>query len=1041
MHHKGGHTNAMDSGDLQIFGTVLKAFRIRRHLTQDSLATTIGVHRSTIGRWEAGNLLPASRGIVLELARRLELNPQEARQLLEASLTVHPLPFLLPYPRNPLFTGREEILQALHRQLDTNQAIALTQSSALHGLGGVGKTQIALEYAYRYTLEYSAVFWIGAETTEHIIFSFLCIAEILQVAGRNDKDQQRAVAAVRQWLNSHCGWLLIWDNVEDPDLLLHFLPKARSGASLLTTRNAALRSLASAMDLSPMRQEEGVLFLLRRAKLISAEASSTEVLQLASNVPEQYTAAEGLVAAMDGLPLALDQIGAYSEETGCSLSDYLRRYHHHQTRLLDRRGNLSRYHPHSVGTTFKLALEQVHQAYPTSAKVLRICALLHAEAIPEEIFLTGAPYLDLDWSSAGSSFDQVRAVLQSLSLLQYQPETRTLSLHRLVQAVVREWMDEQEQIRWQRRLLAALNALFPEDPSIACRWEDCERLLVHVLRATAADSNCTGQREHVEVLCKAADYLHERARYEQAEALYLRAIHLGEQPPGTEHCAHARALDGLAFLYGEQGKYALAEELGERALHLRELALGFEHPQVAHSLTTLAMLYTDQGKYSQAEVWLRQAIRIWELAVGPDAYQIATPLTRLGLLYWRQGKYQQAEPLLQQATRIWEQASGPDALQVTSSLNTLALLYWKQGKYALAEPLFQHIVCVQEQAHGLEHPLLAYTLTGLAILYAEQGKYALAEPLFQRTLQIWEQTWGPDHQQVSVSLLNLGELAMVQGKYTQAEPLLQRALRMKERIWGPEHQQMTSPLHLLADLYTQQKKYTQAETLLRRALQIWERQSEPEHPDLASLLTGLASVLREQGKETEAEALLQKALRLREQHLGVTHPETAATLYALALLRQRQGRLCEARSLVGRALQIQEQALGATHPKTIATSTLSMQLQVVQPGARSPGSDPLHAFLNARCELHPLARCTIRELWDSYEQWSATTGQEGMPLSRRAFATQLKARGCQIDRTSAARIWRGIQLLQPALCSTASDTSLCPLYEMQAERGAPVAYP
>jgi tetratricopeptide (TPR) repeat protein/DNA-binding XRE family transcriptional regulator len=1015
MHHEGGHTNAMNSGDLPIFGTLLKAFRIRRYITQQCLAATVGVHRSTIGRWEGRNLLPATRGIVLELARHLHLDTQETRQLLEASLTAPPPLFLVPYPRNPFFTGRDEIMKALHLQLDRDRAIALTQSSALHGLGGVGKTQIALEYAYRYMLEYSAVFWIGAETTEHIISSFLRIAEILQVAERNDKDQQQAVGAVQRWLNTHNGWLLIWDNVEDPDLLLRFLPAVRNGATLLTTRNAAPGAFAQAMDLLPMGREEGTLFLLRRAKLLSAEATATEALQLASSTPEQYTAAEGLVSAMGGLPLALDQVGAYSEETGCSLSDYLRRYHFHQTRLLDRRGKLSGYHPHSVSTTFKLALEQVEYEHRAAAEVLRVCALLHAEGIPEEIFIMGATRLELDLIIADTtSFDKVMAVLQSLSLLQHQPETRTLSLHRLVQAVVREWMDEQEHEQWQRRLLTVLNALFPEDPFTACKWEQCERLLAHVLLVTAADPHCTDSAEQVEVLCKAADYLHERARYEQAEALYQRAIDLGELLSGREHDELARALDGLAFLCGEQGKYGHAEELGSRALRLREEALGPEHPHVAHSLNTLAILYTEQGKYTQAEPLLRQAIRIWEHTAGPDAPQMATPLNRLGLLYWRQGKYQQAEPLLKRATRIWEQAGGPDTLEVASSLNTLALLYWKQGKYAQAESLFQRIVCVEEQAHGPEHPLLAYTLTGQSILYAEQGKYAQAEPLFWRTLQIWEHTWGPDHHQVATSLLNLGELAVAQGKYTQAEPLLQRALRIKELVWGPEHLQMASSLDMLADLYTQQEKYTQAEVLFRRALQIWEQQSEPEHPDLASLLTGLASSLREQGRETEAEALFQRALRLQEQHLGQVHPEIAHTLYALALLRQRQGRLCEARSLVQRALQIQEQVLGATHPKTVATDTLYRQLQVPQTGAFSANSDPLQAFLAACCELHPLARCTIRELWNTYEHWSATV--EGcVSLSRRDFAIQLKARGCQVDRTSVARIWRGIQLVQPLL--------------------------
>jgi transcriptional regulator with XRE-family HTH domain len=145
--------------DLCSFGALLKAFRTRRRLTQQQLAESIGVHRSAIIRWEQGDFLPESKALVLELARYLRLDDWESRQLLEASLTALSPHWLVPLPRNPFFTGREEILQALHMQLGVNQAVALTQSSALHGLGGVGKTQIALEYAYRHALEYRAVFW------------------------------------------------------------------------------------------------------------------------------------------------------------------------------------------------------------------------------------------------------------------------------------------------------------------------------------------------------------------------------------------------------------------------------------------------------------------------------------------------------------------------------------------------------------------------------------------------------------------------------------------------------------------------------------------------------------------------------------------------------------------------------------------------------------------------------------------------------------------------------------------------------------------
>jgi hypothetical protein len=335
-------------------------------------------------------------------------------------------------------------------------------------LGGIGKTQIALEYAYRYASEYSAVFWIKAETVEEIATSLLQIAERLQLPERQEADQQHIVAAVQRWLMTYPGWLLIWDNLEDLELLHRWLPPSRQGTILLTTCHQALGTLAQGIALAPMGQEEGILFLLRRAKMLGPEATSEHMRQLVAKMPTEYAAAEALTTAMGGLPLALDQAGAYIEEIGCSLTHYLQYYEQQRALLLDRRGVLGRDHPHSVITTFLLASAQVEREQRAAMDMLRVCAFLHAEAIPEELFVGGAVHLGTDLASLAansSQFDQAIAVLRRLSLVQRQTQTCTFSLHRLVQAVLRETMNEQEQGTWRKRVIAALNAIFPEDSS------------------------------------------------------------------------------------------------------------------------------------------------------------------------------------------------------------------------------------------------------------------------------------------------------------------------------------------------------------------------------------------------------------------------------------------------------------------------------------------------------------------------------------------------------------------------------------------------
>ena len=944
---------AMTQRDIFSFGSLLKTFRTRRHLTQQHLATALGMHRHAIGRWEQGDVLPASKAMIFELATHLRLDEQETRHLLEASLTGLSPHWLVPFPRNPFFTGRAAILEALHAQLGVKQAVALTQSAALHGLGGVGKTQVALEYAYRYALEYSAVFWIRTETIESIFSSLLHIAEVLQLPERNDRDEERVVGAVQRWLATRDQWLLIWDNVEDLALLDRFLPATRSGAILVTTRSQTLGTYAWGMDLLPMEHEEGINFLLRRAKMLVFGATLEQTHQLAEQMPLQYKNAVELVTALGGLPLALDQAGAYIEETGCGLSDYLQRYAEQHVYLLDRRGTSGQYHPLSVTTTFRLSRERIEQEHQAAANVLHVCALLHAEAIPEELFLAGASYLGPELASLAtnlSQFDQALGTLRNLSLIQRQPATHTVSLHRLVQAVLREQMDEQAQNIWLTRVTAALNAVFPEVSQET--WESCERLLPHVLACEATIQEQEEDQTLAEVLQKAANYLRARAQFKQAEPLYIRVMHIRERTWGQQHLLVASACHNLANLYYDQGKYEQAEALYLRVLHVREQILGPEHLEVTIPLGGLGRLYWSQGKYKQAELLLLKSLHIRERILEPQNPLIGTGLNNLAILYMEQGKPEQAEPLFERALQAWEQAYGPEDSHVAASFNNLAILAAEQGKYERAELLYQNALSIQEKTLGVEHPEIAHPLNGLADIYTEQGKYEQAEPLYQQALTVREKALGTTHPLVAQILHGLANLYAQQGQCAQAEPLYQRVLRIREEYLGQQH------------------------------------------PDTAQTLHDLAVFQQKQGRLSEAISFCERALSIRSLSLEEAHPKTIATRALLAQLLQEQTCMQETAGADQDQVELPVPYNSGLRPQDTSSSENSA----------------LQAFLKACCELHPRAWCRISDLWQAYEQWTREQ-QERFPLSRRAFTTQLKAHGCHVSRTATARIWYGISIL------------------------------
>ncbi|GCE15548.1 tetratricopeptide repeat protein [Tengunoibacter tsumagoiensis] len=806
----------------------MRDFRTSKHISQRILAEKLGVHRNTIGSWEQGNYLPDSKSMVLELARQLKLSDVELRQLLEASLTVLSPHWSVPYQRNAFFTGRETFLDTLHHKLRTDHAMALPQSYALHGLGGIGKTQIALEYAYRYALEYSAVFWIEAETIESTLASMSHIAMHLQLPERGDVDQQRMVAAVQRWLTTNSAWLLIWDNVEDLDLLQRFLPPAYQGAFLITTRNPVLGTLAQSMELPPMMLEEAMAFVLRRARLLQ-ENSSREPHSQVSLWEEE---AKALVQVMGGLPLALDQASAYIEESGCSIADYLHHYIDQRTQLLDRRGTFGKDHPHTVTATFSLAYTQVKQHNPLAADLLCLCAWLYAERIPEELFVSDPDHARPALVANRYQLDQMIVTLRTFSLVQRQSDTQTFSLHRLVQVVLQEEMNEPERATWQQRVIHLLNMAFPAVASHTGTelWEPCERLLPHVIISAAAVPDSCQDQELAELLLKAADYLHERSRYKQALSLYQQALQIRERASGLEHPAVASLKSQLAHLYRVLGNYAQAEPLFQSAVHVLEQRFGPKHLEVAYPLEGLAMVYYEQGKYELAEPLQQRALQIREQERGSEHPEVALALNRLGNIYYEQGKYELTERVYQRALQIREQTVGPEHFRIASSLNNLGNLYREQGKYERAEVFCLRAVRVAEQTLGAGHPDLAVMLGSLADLYREWGRYPQAEELYQRALSITEQALDPEHPALAYHLHGLALLCREQGDYEHAEALFQRTLQIREQRLGQDHPETAQTLYDQALFHQLQGQLGKASSLAERALQIRLRSLGNTHP-------------------------------------------------------------------------------------------------------------------------------------------------------------------------------------------------------------------
>ena len=742
------------------------------------------------------------------LHRRLTHNPlvtapplgEDSPRPLPRKQTFLP-PWNVPHARNPFFTGRKQILTALQK------ALKKTGTAALSGIGGVGKTQTAVEFAHLHRDNYNAVLWASAESRDTLLSSFAAIAGHLNLPEATATDQQVAASATQRWLESNTSWLLFLDNADDLVAAGEFLPQPSKGHVLLTTRAQATKPIAERVEIEEMEIEEAVRFLLSRAEITATDAERDLAKQVSTE--------------LGCLPLALDQAGAFIYETPSSLAEYLELFRQQGPRLLAARGDLAKDHP-SVTVTFALAFEKVAANSPAAADLIRICAFLAPDVIPEEIFTEGAGELGDHLSTAASNpleFTQVIKEATRFSLIDRTPSKKILEIHRLVQAVVKDTMDEPEQRTWTERAVRALNQAFPYVKF--ANWPTCDRLLPHAQACAYWIAQFHFEfKEAARMMRQAGSYLYVRARYAEAEPLYCRSLTIDEKAFGPNHPEVATSLKNLAMLYKAQGRYAEAEPLHRRDLAICEKALGPDHPDVAVSLNNLAGLYKTQGKYAEAEPLYNRSLTIYEKASGPDHPLVATSLNNLALLYKAQGKYAEAEPLYRRSLAIREKAWGPDHPNVATGLNNLAEFYRVQNKYAEAEPLFRRSLAIWEKASGPDHPLVATSLNNLALLYKAQGKYAEAEPLHRRDLAICEKALGPDHPDVAISLNNLALLYKAQGKYAEAEPLHRRDLAISEKALGPDHPDVATALENLAVLLTETNRAAEARALNARAKKI-----------------------------------------------------------------------------------------------------------------------------------------------------------------------------------------------------------------------------
>ncbi len=669
------------------------------------------------------------------------------------------------------------MLQTLHTALSTTEAAALSQAKAIYGLGGVGKTQTAVEYAYRYHEAYDWVFWVKADTDLNLATDFGKIASAVGLPQIVGQSLDETVQAVRRWFETNNRWLLIFDNADTPAWLKLYRPNNPNGRILITSRAQVFDSLdlAQPLEVEKLSHKEAVEFLYKRTE--RSQAQSAEV-----------AAAEALAKELDYLPIVLEQAGAYLLQKKASFSAYLVSYRKQPVPTLQKQLPQTGDYPQSVATTWAMNFQEVEQTVPAATDLLSLSAFLAPDDIPYELLVHGAAYLGdrLSIALADATDDplllpELLEHLTRYSLIQVEPEQNCYSIHRMVQAVLRDRMETATQQQWVEQSVEALNATFP--PVEFQTWQECDRLLPHVqaiwqhLKQYPYDSLSLAKLLH-----QTGRYLHDQAHYSEAETFYVKSLAIREQQLGTEHPDVATSLNTLAKLLRVLERYTEAEPLHLRSLAIREKELGTEHPDVATSCDDLAGLLSSQRRYDEAELLYLRALDIREKQLGTNHPHVAFVLNNLASLYGSQRRFDEAKLHYDRALVISKDFYGENAFEVAEILYNLATLHYCQEDYSKAEPLFLSSLNISEQRFGETHPHVAITVHTLANFYCSQRRYVEAEPLYLRALKTLLNCFGRDHhftQQVQQDFCGLLWVVMWVGETGQLSdhPVTQDLLR------------------------------------------------------------------------------------------------------------------------------------------------------------------------------------------------------------------------------------------------------------------------
>lgn len=817
--------------------------------------------------------------------------------------------------RNPNFTGRDAALDALRDQLVAGTPSVLLPV-ALHGLGGVGKTQMALEYAYRYQSDYDLVWWVNAEHEETVVESLSQLAGHLGVPV-GDNSTAAAEDAVQELhrRGANLRWLLIFDNADEPDRLARFLPRAGAGHTLVTSRNQGWAAVAKPLEVDVFSRQESMELLTRRVAALSAEE------------------ADRVAQALGDLPLAVEVAAAWLAVTGAPVDDYLSLLEAQTSVALS--VNQPPTYARPVQATWNVSLERLRRRSPAAERMLQLCAFM-------------APLISLSLIRNREMVEVLRAfdpslrekllvdqVLQEIgrfALAKVDRKNKSVTIHRLVQAVIRDQMTEAQQEEALHTVHRVLVASWPDDSDTDNpeNWSTYAIIWPHLEPSRALE--CVENRVR-QLIVERVRYLYRIGSLEAAlatatpvEATWNATLqaHREAIADADQEAAMREQLLNLRYeianIERSRGDYQKAYNIDEDVLEQQTRMLGQTHIRTLMTARSLAADLRGLSRYEQA---LEMDMRTYEQfadKLGEDnaatlmaANNLAISYRLMGDCYTARdidekthelrstllddehphphtlvsaghlardlreaGEYEASVTLLEATLRSLQQVLGKTLPETLRTAKSLAVSLRRAGHIDRAREMSKDTYELYEGQSQAETPDAFACLLNYAadLSVHEEKEHAVRET--RRVLDAYESTYGPDHPYTLMCLTNLSMYERGTGQAREAAELAQRAHDGLQGAVGEEHPYTLCAALNLANALADLGRFEEALALETAAHEGLSRRLSPSHPDTVIAESNLSITLRALGRVREADQRLRRAEAAIVEKLGANHPNTEA---------------------------------------------------------------------------------------------------------------------------------------------------------------------